>query len=104
MRGNNQIIVLDHQVVDRSGRQVQLEWLPVRAIIPGNVDSRFGSGIEQTLLPRIFADRVHVSAVGNAVGDFRPALSQICGSVDVRPQIIEFVTVQRHVSGAGVMW
>ena len=41
MRGGDQIVVLDQQVVNRRDRQIQLQGLPAGAIIEGDVDARF---------------------------------------------------------------
>ena len=43
MRGDDQVAVFDDQVVDRDGWQVQLQGMPLLAIVEGDVDAGLGS-------------------------------------------------------------
>src|SRR5205085_1062396 len=54
MRAHYNIIVLDYEVADGSGRHVETERLPVAALIEGYVNGRFGTGKQQPFLVRIF--------------------------------------------------
>src|SRR6266581_3938610 len=101
MRGNDQIVLVDDEVVDGSGRQVELQGLPVRTIIEGNPRASFGAGIEQALVLGIFANSVNVRAVGKAGGDGRPSFAEISGLVNVGLKVIELVSVDGGVSSAG---
>ena len=44
--GCDQIIVMHPQIRDRNLGKVQLQWLPLAAVIEGNVHARFGSGVQ----------------------------------------------------------
>ena len=72
VRGDHQIIVFDHQVVDGSGRQVQLERLPATAVVKRHEDADFRAGIEQALALGVLAHCVNVGAFRQSAGDFRP--------------------------------
>ena len=67
MRSNHQIIAMDREIANRSDRQIQLQGLPVIAVIERNVNSEFGSGEEQPFALRIFANCAQESRGGNAV-------------------------------------
>src|SRR6202158_5812828 len=99
MSGHDQIVTVDEEVVDRSCRQIELQRLPVRAVIEGNPRARFRAGIEQPLALGIFANGVNVGAVWEAGRDGRPALAEISGLENVRFEIIKLVRVDGSVSG-----
>ena len=40
MRRDHEIIIFHDQVVDRRSRQIQLQRLPMRAVVKGNIDAR----------------------------------------------------------------
>ena len=89
MRGNDQIIVVDREVVDGSLREIHLKRLPVRAVVVRNEDAGFGSRVEKSAALRVFADHVNVSGVGNSVRQLRPLLAVAGGLVDVRSEIVQ---------------
>ncbi len=59
---------LMREIVNRCGRQVELQRLPVRAIVAGEVNASLGAGVEQAFDLRVFAHRAGVGSRGNAVG------------------------------------
>ena len=75
---------MDGQVTHGSVRQIELQRLPVVAVIERDVDGGFGSGKEQALAKGIFADDVDRSVVGKTLGDFDPGLAIVAGAIDVR--------------------
>src|ERR1700704_3664095 len=77
MGGDNKIVVLDDQIMHRRNGQVELEGLPRIAVVDGKEDAKFRASKEQAFFDWVFADRSNVGAVGNAVVDRRPALSEI---------------------------
>ncbi len=102
VRGNHQIVILDHQIVHRRRRQVQLQRTPVRTIVERNKHSGFSSCIEEPALLRIFPDYSHKASIRNSLTQFRPAFSVIAGLKDVRPQIVELVSIHSHVGRTGI--
>jgi hypothetical protein len=49
MRRGNKVIVFDRQVVNGGRRQIELERLPMGAVIDGVINAGLGPGIEQSL-------------------------------------------------------
>ncbi len=103
MRGDYKIVVLDHEVVHRHGRQVQFQRPPVRTVVEGHIYAVLGSRIEQAALLRIFADGAHERTIGNAVGEFRPGQAVIAGLVDVRFKIVALMTINSHIGRGGIV-
>ena len=62
-RNDERVIVNDH-VVDRRDGEIELERLPVCAVVERNIDAGFGAGVEQAFALGIFADGVDVNIVG----------------------------------------
>ncbi len=69
MSGNHQIVAVDDEIVDRSRRQVELQRLPVCAVVKRSPRARFRAGIEEAFALGIFAHSMNVGAVGKASGD-----------------------------------
>ncbi len=102
MRGGNEIAAVDMKIANRGPRQIELQWLPVRAVVGREVDARLRAGVEQTAPHRIFANRARVRAVGDAGRDLRPRLSEIGGLVQVRLEVVLLVAIGRDVRGRRV--
>ena len=102
MRRGNQIVVLDNDVADRSGRHVQPQRLPVAALVERNIHSALGPGKQQSFAHGVFAHGVHRFAIGNSVGNLRPGLARIVSAEDVRPQVIQPQCIDGRVGGWGV--
>src|SRR5260370_688043 len=66
-----------------------------------NPRARFRAGIEQALALGIFTHGVNVRTVGEAGGDGRPGLAEVAGLENVGLEIIELVSVDGGVGGAG---
>ena len=88
MRSHDEIVVLDHQIVHRRGRQIQLERPPLRSIIERNIDSIFRARVKQSAFLRIFPHGANKRAVRNSIDQLRPGLAVIARLVDVRFQIV----------------
>ncbi len=71
MRRDHEIVVFDHQIVNRRLRQVQLQRLPMRAVIERNENAKLGARVKQAAFLRIFAHCVHVGAIRNSADDRR---------------------------------
>ena len=79
MSRHDEVVIFHHQIVDRRGRQIHLQRLPMRAVIERNINAELGAGVEQAAAFRIFAHGVDVGAVGDSVGDGGPALAGVAG-------------------------
>ena len=75
VRRYHQIVVFHYQIVNWGDGQIQLQRLPVRAVIERNEDSEICSCVEQTFTLGILAHRVHVRAIGNSAHDRGPTFS-----------------------------
>ena len=81
-------------------RQVQLERLPVRAVVERDEHAELGAGVQQALAIRILTHDARRPVRRNAVlavGQPRPGLAVVVGAVDVRLVVAEQVTVRREV-------
>ena len=70
VRGNDQIFAVNREIANRCDRKIQLQRLPVVAVIEGNVNSELGSGKEQPLLLSIFANGARERVRGNAIANW----------------------------------
>ena len=103
LRRKHEIVVRDLDIGDRRVRQIQLEGLPVRAVIERNVHAEFGARVEQAGAIGILADDARGLVRGDAVlaiGEARPGLAEIVRAVDVRREVAEQVAVDRGVRRA----
>src|SRR4030095_12353062 len=66
---HNKVVILYHQVVNWRCRQIQLQRLPMPAVIERHVNTEFRSRIEQSAPLWVFAHRAYVGAVWDAVRD-----------------------------------
>ena len=46
VRGGDQVAAVDREVADRRHRQVELQRLPVVAVVERHVDARLGTGVQ----------------------------------------------------------
>ena len=100
VRGHHQVSVLNHQVVYRGRRKIQLKRLPVRAIIERNVHTLFGSGEKQTCTPGIDPDGMDKIVRGKPRDQFGPGLAKICGLEHVGCEVVQLVAFDGEISGA----
>ena len=95
-------VVLHLQVAHRDRRHVEPQRLPVIAVVERHPDLRVGRGVEQSLLPRIFADRVGRRAGRDAGVDLRPGLAAVVRAPEVRIEVVDAHGVRRRVRGQRV--
>src|SRR5207253_9016655 len=93
MGTGNEVGAVNGEIADRSRRQIQLQRLPVVAIVERNIDGMLGAGEEQAAAHGIFAYSVDGGIVGNAGSNLLPALAAIASAIDVSVQIIEAETI-----------
>src|SRR5205085_3953101 len=69
VRGYDKVVILDHKVVNWRNGKVQLQRLPVGAVIERYEHTGLGAGIEQALLPGIDPNSSDISAFRNPVNN-----------------------------------
>src|SRR5579859_41425 len=87
--------------MDRRGRQIEFQRLPVSAIVEGDVDAIFRAGEEQALVLGVFANDVGEAGVRETVGDSRPGFAEVGGPEDVGLEVVQLVAIDGDVGGAG---
>ena len=99
MGGDDEIVVVNPEIAHGSVRQIQLQRLPVIAIVKRNPDGIFRAGKQQAFAHRIFAHRVDRAEIGQAGGDQLPGLAAIVRAVDVRMQVVDAEAADGGVGG-----
>ena len=99
LRGHDEILLLDGQVGDRHHRKIQLERLPARTVVEGDVKTRLRAGIEQSPPRRVFPDHAGERAARDPGVDLCPSLAVVRRLVEVRTEVIELVHRGGNVSG-----
>src|SRR5262249_17269452 len=102
MRCEDEIVALDHEVVDRSFRQVELQRFPLGTVVIRDEDSGFRSGVEKAFPLGIFANCARERSFGNAFCDLRPGFAEVGGLVEVRLQVVVLAAVDGNISCANV--
>ena len=103
MRRYYEIVVLNREIADGSVRQVQLQGLPMVAIVEGYVYSGFRARKEKPFANRVFADGVGKASLGDATRNLLPSCAAISGAVEVRLVILEPVPVNGGVNRSRVV-
>src|SRR5438270_6025027 len=100
MRRDDEIVAVELEVAHRCHWHIQLERLPVVAIVERDVDATLSSGHKQAGPHRIFLDDVYVDAGGKPLGDFLPAPPHVARAIDVWIEILELMTIRARVRRA----
>ena len=79
---------MDDNVADGSGGEIELEGLPVIAIVKRKVNAKFGARVEEALTFGIFADAVEEGGFGNAIDDEIPGLAVIAGAIEIGMAVV----------------
>ena len=98
--GDHQFVAVDRDVAHRGRGQAALQRLPVAAVVERDVKAALGPGEQQARPDRIFADdidRVGPAFGRQAIDDRRPVSAAVARSEDVRPLVVEPVTVDRRI-------
>ena len=103
MSCHHQIVIFHYEVVNGRDGEVQLERLPVRAVIERNENAELCARVKQPSFLRIFADRVHVRSIRNSVRNSSPCFPQIGSFENIRLEVVEFMSIYRDVSAVGVV-
>jgi len=81
-------------------RQIQLQRLPVVAIVEGNPNTLFRAGKEQPFSQRILANRVDGCVIRQTIGDALPGLAAIVRSINVGVRIVNSEAADGSISGS----
>ena len=84
VRGDDEVVVVNPEIAHGGVRQIQLQGLPVVAVVERDPDRIFRAGKQQAFAHGIFAHRVHRAEVGQAGGDQLPGLAAVVRAVDIR--------------------
>ena len=98
--GYDQVVLLHCQVGDRHHRQVALEGVPTPAIVEGDIHPALSAGIEQAGAAGIGPDHPGKMSSRNPIDDLFPGLAVIAGLVEIRAEVIRFVTGSGHIQTA----
>ena len=96
-------VVLDLYFAHRNRRHVQPQRMPIAAIIERNPHLGLGSGIEESLLPRIFPDGISDRPRCYAIIDLHPGSTTIVRTPEVRIHVVNAHGVCGCVRGVSVI-
>ena len=88
VRRHDKIVVVNDHVVDRRVRQIELQRVPIPAVVERNPDPRFRSRVEQAFALGVFAHCVNIGIVGQAGDNFRPGFAEVRGFENVRFEVV----------------
>ncbi len=101
MGSDDQVVSVDRQVAHGGMGKIQLQRLPVIAIVEGYVNGSLAPGEKQAFANGIFAHHVGCGVSRQTFIDFLPGFAKVAGAVNVRVQVIETERIDGRVSGAG---
>src|SRR5262249_9765667 len=88
---DDEIIVLDGEVGDGDGRQIELEMRPGGAVVPRDEQATFAAEIEQSLAPWILTNDVQIAVGGQLVAQCFPRCAEIGRLEQERPAVVKLV-------------
>ncbi len=100
--GEDQLVVLDHQVMDGDGRQVEAQRVPGGAVVGREGDAVLGAQEEPAALRGVLAHGVQEEVRRQLAVEALPGASEVAGLPQVGAQVVEAVGVDDDVGGAGV--
>ena len=103
VRRDHEIVIFNDKIMNRCYRQIQLQWLPMGAIIERNNNAELGSGVKQTFALGIFAHGVHIRAIGYSTRNCAPGFSEVRCFENVRFEVVKFMSIHRHISTVAVV-
>src|SRR5207245_2672978 len=97
MRRYYKIAILNDKVMNGYGWQVQLEGLPLSAIVERNLDAGFCAREQQATLSRVFADHAGKDILSKASGDPCPGLPIVVRLIKVGLEVVQFIARGCHI-------
>src|ERR1017187_1763189 len=102
VRGNHQVVAVDGKIANRADGQVQLQGLPVVAVVPRYVNSKFGSREEEPSALRVFANGAQKCRSRNAGRDRLPSSPVVPRAIEVRRLIVEPAAIDGGIRDSGI--
>src|SRR5262245_49245022 len=100
---DNQVLAMNLDIGNRNVWQIQLEWLPMTAVIERNEQAEFSTGVKQPLAVWILSDYSRRPISWYAVlpiGQSRPGIAVIVSAINVRFIVAEQPAVDGVISRA----
>src|SRR5258708_15799969 len=104
MGSHDQIVILDHEVMNRSDGQVEPKRTPVCTVVERNIKPGLGAGKKKSTPLRIFADRADKSVIRDAAGEPHPGFAIIASFINVRVHVVVLMAINGNVSGSSIEW
>src|SRR5437899_10705094 len=98
MRSGDKVVTMNGEIVDGRERQVQLQRLPVIAVVGGEIHAALGAGKEQSLMRRIFVDGAHERPLADPADDELPRLAVVARAIDIRTLVVQSMPIDRRIS------
>ena len=106
VRPYHQVVAVDHHIAVGRVGEIELQRLPIVAVVERDVHPALGAHEQQPRLLRVGADHAGEAATGliggQAGDDCRPRLAVVVGAEEVRLVVARAVQVGRDVSGRGI--
>ena len=99
VRRQNEIVVprVNHQVVERCGREIRLPFRPRSAAINRHKEPNLGAEIQDVRVLGILLDSPQHTALGKATGNAPPRFAGVLRCVEVVVVVIVAVVIDGHV-------
>src|SRR5262249_19692655 len=104
MGADDQIVVLDDEVVNSDGGQIQLELLPGGAVVGRNLQSQLGTRVEQAFVFWIFAHGMQGLILGKLGGEGMPGIAEVSCLEKVRMIVSQTMRIDADEGCPGVEW
>src|SRR5713101_2728804 len=104
MSRRDEIAIFDHEVMDGHGGQLQLQGMPVLAVVEGHMYPGLCSRVEQPAPHRIFAYHPRKVIVSESPCDLRPGLAIVLRFVEIGLEIVQFVAVGGYIGRGAIVW
>ena len=98
VRRHHKIVAVNHEIANRTDWQIQLQGLPMIAVVERCIESQLGSGEQQPFRLRVFANRSQESRSGNALVHSLPSRSIVAGAINVGCLILNTTAIYGCIS------
>jgi len=101
VRRYHQIVAVNYEIADRYGWKIELQRLPVVAVVEGDEHAGFGAGLEQSFANRAFTNGVQKRRRFDTSCDGCPGLSVIACAVEIRLVVVQSMAVHCGTGHSG---
>jgi hypothetical protein len=102
VRPGDEVAFLDRQVVDRHGREVELEPLPAAAVVERDPDAPLGTGVQQARTLLVLAQNTRELGRRDTVVGARPRATVVGRPPQIRTEVVELIAIGGDVRTARV--